>query len=87
VRNDVEVIQGIASFTGEHHLQVKSAAGEIMEVAADKILIATELIHIGQAVLVLGGTLQYFVETVFNYRTLAEAYKIAALDVWNRIAG
>ena len=48
---------------------------------------ATELIHIGQAVLVLGGTLQYFLETVFNYPTLAEAYKIAALDVWNRISG
>jgi len=47
---------------------------------------ATELIHIGQAVLVLGGTLQYFVETVFNYPTLAEAYKIAALDIWNRIS-
>lgn len=47
---------------------------------------ATELIHIGQAVLVLGGTLQYFLETVFNYPTLAEAYKIAALDVWNRIS-
>ena len=48
---------------------------------------ATELIHIGQAVLVLGGTLEYFLETVFNYPTLAEAYKIAALDVWNRISG
>ena len=48
---------------------------------------ATELIHIGQAVLVLEGTLEYFLETVFNYPTLAEAYKIAALDVWNRISG
>ena len=47
---------------------------------------ATELIHIGQAVLVLEGTLQYLLETVFNYPTLAEAYKIAALDVWNRIS-
>lgn len=47
---------------------------------------ATELIHIGQAVIVLGGSLQYFMETVFNYPTLAEAYKIAALDVWNRIS-
>ena len=47
---------------------------------------ATELIHIGQAVLVLGVTLQYFLEAVFNYPTLAEAYKIAALDVWNRIS-
>jgi len=41
---------------------------------------ATELIHIGQAVMSLGGTLDYFVETVFNYPTLGEAYKVAALD-------
>ncbi|UCF91750.1 MAG: Si-specific NAD(P)(+) transhydrogenase [Desulfobacterales bacterium] len=47
---------------------------------------ATELIHIGQAVLVLEGTLQYFLKAVFNYPTLAEAYKIAALDTWNRIS-
>lgn len=46
---------------------------------------ATELIHIGQAVLNLGGTLDYFVENAFNYPTLAEAYKIAALDAWNRM--
>lgn len=46
---------------------------------------ATELIHIGQAALVLGGTLEYFVENVFNYPTLAEAYKVAALDAWNRM--
>jgi NAD(P) transhydrogenase len=46
---------------------------------------ATELIHIGQAVLNLGGTLDYFVENTFNYPTLAEAYKVAALDVWNRM--
>ena len=45
---------------------------------------ATELIHIGQAVLSLGGTLDYFVTTVFNYPTLAEAYKVAALDAYNR---
>ncbi len=45
---------------------------------------ATELIHIGQAVLSLGGTLDYFVKTVFNYPTLAEAYKVAALDAYNR---
>ena len=47
---------------------------------------ATELIHIGQAVLNLKGTLDYFIENTFNYPTLAEAYKIAALDVWNRMA-
>jgi NAD(P) transhydrogenase len=46
---------------------------------------ATELIHIGQAVLNLDGTLKYFVENTFNYPTLAEAYKIAALDAWNRM--
>jgi NAD(P) transhydrogenase len=46
---------------------------------------ATELIHIGQAVLAHQGTLDYFVGAVFNYPTLAEAYKIAALDAWNRI--
>lgn len=46
---------------------------------------ATELIHIGQAVIGLNGTLDYLVEAVFNYPTLAETYKIAALDCWNRI--
>jgi NAD(P) transhydrogenase len=46
---------------------------------------ATELIHIGQAVLNLGGGLDYFVENTFNYPTLAEAYKIAALDAMNRM--
>jgi NAD(P) transhydrogenase len=46
---------------------------------------ATELIHIGQAVLNLQGTVDYFVENTFNYPTLAEAYKIAALDAWNRM--
>ncbi|MTH97042.1 Si-specific NAD(P)(+) transhydrogenase [Roseibium sp. RKSG952] len=46
---------------------------------------ATELVHIGQAVLNLKGTLEYFVENTFNYPTLAEAYKIAALDAWNRM--
>jgi NAD(P) transhydrogenase len=46
---------------------------------------ATEMIHIGQAVLVLGGSLDYFLDNVFNYPTLAEAYKTAALDAWNRM--
>jgi NAD(P) transhydrogenase len=46
---------------------------------------ATELIHIGQAVLNLEGALDYFVENTFNYPTLAEAYKVAALDAWNRM--
>lgn len=46
---------------------------------------ATELVHIGQAVMVLGGTLDYFVTTVFNYPTLAECYKVAALDGYNKL--
>ena len=46
---------------------------------------ATELIHIGQAVLSFGGTLDYFVESVFNYPTLAECYKVAALDAMNKL--
>lgn len=47
---------------------------------------ATELIHIGQAVINLHGTLDYFVENPSNYPTLAEAYKIVALDAWNRMS-
>lgn len=46
---------------------------------------ATELIHIGQAVLGLGGGLDYFLQTVFNYPTLAECYKVAALDALNKL--
>lgn len=46
---------------------------------------ATELIHIGQAVLNLKGTVDYFVENTFNYPTLAEAYKAAGLDAFNKM--
>jgi NAD(P) transhydrogenase len=46
---------------------------------------ATELIHIGQAVMTHGGTLDYFVDTVFNYPTLSEAYKVAAMDGFGRL--
>lgn len=46
---------------------------------------ATELIHIGQAVMSAGLPIDYFVETVFNYPTLAECYKVAALDGVNRV--
>ncbi len=46
---------------------------------------ATELIHVGQAVMTHGGTLDYFVDTVFNYPTLAEAYKVAAMDGFARL--
>ena len=46
---------------------------------------ATELVHVGQAVLGLGGGLDYFLKTVFNYPTLAECYKVAALDAANKL--
>ncbi len=46
---------------------------------------ATELIHIGQAVMGMGGGLDYFLKTVFNYPTLAECYKVAALDAFNKL--
>ncbi len=46
---------------------------------------ATEIIHIGQAVLAMNGTIDYFRDTVFNYPTLAEAYKVAALNGLNKV--
>ena len=46
---------------------------------------ASELVHIGQAVMALGGGVDYFLATVFNYPTLAECYKTASLDASNRM--
>jgi len=46
---------------------------------------ASELLHIGQAVLILKSTVEYFVETVFNYPTLAECYKVAAFNGLNKL--
>jgi NAD(P) transhydrogenase len=46
---------------------------------------ATELVHIGQAIMGCGGTVDYLVDTVLNYPTLSEAYKVAALDVSNKL--
>ena len=46
---------------------------------------ATELVHIGQAIMTTGGTVDHLVDTVFNYPTLSEAYKIAALDASNKM--
>lgn len=46
---------------------------------------ATETVHIGQAVMGCGGTVDYLVDAVFNYPTLVEAYKVAALDVTNKL--
>lgn len=46
---------------------------------------AAEIIHIGQVVLTMGAGIEYFRDTVFNYPTLAEAYKVAALDGLNKL--
>jgi NAD(P) transhydrogenase len=46
---------------------------------------AAELLHIGQAVMILKGTIEYFVDTVFNYPTLAECYKAAAFNGLNKL--
>jgi NAD(P) transhydrogenase len=46
---------------------------------------ASELIHIGQAVIAYGGTIEYFIDNVVNYPTLSEAYKVAALNGYNRL--
>jgi len=46
---------------------------------------ASELLHIGQAVMILGGTIDYFINTVFNYPTLAECYKAAAFNGLNKL--
>jgi NAD(P) transhydrogenase len=46
---------------------------------------ATEIIHIGQAVMHFGGTIEYFRDNVFNYPTMAECYKVAAFDGLNKL--
>ncbi len=46
---------------------------------------AADLIHIGQAVMTFGGTMDYFIDTVFNFPTMSEAYKVAAMDGLNSI--
>jgi NAD(P) transhydrogenase len=46
---------------------------------------ATELVHIGQLLMTTGGTVEVLVDTIFNYPTLAESYKVAALDAMNRL--
>jgi NAD(P) transhydrogenase len=44
-----------------------------------------DLVHIGQVAIAMGATLDFFVENVFNYPTLAECYKVAALDAYNKL--
>jgi NAD(P) transhydrogenase len=46
---------------------------------------ATEIIHVGQTVLAFAGTIEFFRDSVFNYPTFAEAYKVAALNGRNKL--
>ena len=46
---------------------------------------ATELVHIGQTAMAFGATIKFFVDNVFNYPTLAEAYKVAAYNALNKL--
>jgi len=46
---------------------------------------ATEIVHIGQTVMGFDGTIDYLRDTVFNYPTMAECYKVAALDGLNKL--
>ena len=46
---------------------------------------ATEIVHIGQTLMGCGGTIDYLVDSVFNYPTLSESYKVEALDAMNKM--
>ncbi|MDB5300336.1 MAG: Si-specific transhydrogenase, partial [Phycisphaerales bacterium] len=70
--------------TGMLKLLIHQQTGQIMGVHAIGTG-ATELIHIGQAVMALNGTVEYFINNVFNFPTLAEAYKVAALNGLNKL--
>jgi NAD(P) transhydrogenase len=78
--------QILGDFTGVLKILVHRDSKKLLSVHAIGTG-ATELIHIGQAIITLGGTVDYLVDAVFNYPTLAECYKIAALDVYNKMQG
>ena len=78
-RNEEELTDlGVPYEVGKAHYR-EIARGQIIGEGA------SELVHIGQAVLAFGGQVDYFVQTVFNYPTLAECYKTAAFDGINRL--
>jgi len=86
VANYKEVARGhlLGDSTGMLKLLIHQESHEILGVHAIGTG-ATELVHIGQAVMGLKGTAEYFVNVVFNYPTLAECYKIAALNGLNKL--
>ncbi len=94
--NSVPYATGVARFRelsrvqisgGEHGMLKLVFPRETLKLLSAHIIgsNAAELIHIGQAVLDHDGSVEYFRDAVFNYPTLAEAYKVAALDGLNKL--
>ena len=65
--------------------RIDEATGGYRQVSFQRPTGATEIVHIGQTVMGLGGTIDYLVNAVFNFPTLSEAYKVAALDALNKM--
>jgi NAD(P) transhydrogenase len=93
-RDDVEV--GIAAFAGNARAMIAGSTDGLVKLvfrASDKLLLgahifgeeATELVHVAQAVLHRGGTIDEFIDTTFNFPTRADAYKYAAYDGLQRL--
>lgn len=82
VYNEIARGRMLGDQTGFLKLLFHTDTGRLLGVHAVGVH-ASELIHIGQAVMNFGGGLDYFIDNVFNYPTLAECYKIAALDAAN----
>jgi NAD(P) transhydrogenase len=92
--DDVEI--GIAHFAGNARAMIAGSTDGLVKLvfrASDKTLLgahifgeeATELIHVAQAVLHRGGTIDEFIDTTFNFPTRADAYKYAAYDGLQRL--
>ena len=88
---NIDVVVGRAKYSNNPRGQIIGDLEGLLKLvfrADDKRLIgvhiigekATELVHIGQACMLLGGTIDYFLQTVFNYPTLSDMYKYAAID-------
>ena len=95
-KSGIKYVVGIANFPETSRGQIMGMDCGFLKLVFDResrILLgvhiigegASELIHIGQAVLQFNGKIDYFVENIFNFPTLAEAYKVAALDAWNKL--
>ena len=87
---------GVARFRELSRVQIAGGGGGILKLLFHRETLkliavhilgeeATELVHIGQAVIDHNGSVEYLRDAVFNYPTLAEAYKVAALDGLNKL--